>query len=272
MQPIQTVVENKQPVAQQSRRKTNPLNRIFFPHTAWWLLLLLPFIAIGFWPRYWSKLGGNLDAVLHIHTALMMAWVVTGLAQPFLIALKKIQWHRWLGKASYVVMPLLLVSGYFLVQQRYHRKLAQINADVAAGKAQFTAEQIPGMAASTLGLGLVYFALLAVLYVLAIVNRKKFAAHGTYMLGAILTALGPSLDRVIGEVYKANGWKMDFWGARGTVLFTILLFIALAFYQKRKGQRIRPSLVTAGMYTAAFILLQFATKTIAWRWMVECLF
>jgi hypothetical protein len=268
-----TVVHVPGVEAKTQRTKGHALDRIWFPHTAWLLFLLLPFIAIGFWPGYWSQLHDPQNTtVIHIHTAFMMAWVVMGLVQPILILRKKMKPHRFIGQISYGLMPLLLLSGYFLIQQRYHRLLEKITADVATGKAPIKADAIGATAASAMGLGLVYFGLLTALFTLAIVNRKKFVAHGTYMLGAILTALGPSVDRIIGQVCKANGWTMNFWNANATLLFTILLFFALAFYQKRKGQKVQPALLTASLYIAALLILEFGTKAKAWQSFVEAIF
>jgi|GEM_PF-672246 len=249
--------------------KANAIDRVFFPYTTWALFLLLPLIYFGFRSGYWSKLPGPIDTILHIHTALMMAWVMMALAQPVLILKKKVQWHRRLGKISYVLMPLLLVSGFFLIQHRYDRMLVRINADVAAGKVQFTTEQVYATAATSVRMGLVNFILLTVLYLLAVANRKKFLHHATYMLGAILTALGPAVGRIIPNWYKAQGWKMDFVGFHFSSLLIIGLLAALAIYQKRKGHSLKPVLVTIGCYVAALLTIEFVAKTKAWQAMVE---
>jgi hypothetical protein len=149
--------------------------------------------------------------------------------------------------------------------------LDRINADVAAGKVQFTTEQVYSTAATSVRLGRVYFVLLAGLYALAVANRKRFLHHATYMFGAILTILGPTADRIIAQVYKANGWKMEFWSANATLFFSMLLLGSLAIYQKRKGQSLVPTLITFGCYLATFLVLQFLPKTAAWQVMVEAI-
>ncbi len=250
---------------------TKAIDRVLFPNTTAFLLLLLPFVFFGFWPGYWVKLPGNMDTIIHVHTALMMGWVLMGIAQPYLILKKKVKWHRILGRISYVLMPLLLVSGYFLVRHRYYRMLERINGDVAIGKVQFTAEQVYSTAAHTVRLGLVYFILLAALYTLAVIHRKRFLHHATYMFAAILTVLGPAVDRIIAQVYKYYGMKMGFWGAYATLFFTLLVLGALAVYQKRKGQSPVPAMISFGIYAAAFLVLHFLTKTSGWQAMVEAI-
>lgn len=257
-----------------NKGKSNVINRIFFPNTVWFLFLLVPFIAIGFWPGYWSKLFEDigLTSIMHIHNALMMVWVAMSLAQPLLILKKKIQWHRILGKTSYVLMPVLLLSLYFLIQERYFRRLSRMSERVASGEIQMTSEQIYSSAAASLDLGLVYFLLLAGLYTLAIIYRKSILHHATFMFGAILTALGPSADRVIFQFYSPEGVLMNYVAGYATLTFTILLFGALAWYQKRKGYSSIPALVTMGAYIGGVLLIEFGSKTWAWQVVVESLF
>lgn len=254
------------------KKAVKAMDRVLFPNTTAFLLLLLPFVLVGFWPGYWVKLPGPIDTIIHVHTALMMGWVLLGIVQPFLILKKKVKWHIVLGKVSYVLMPLLLASGYFLVKFRYYRMLDRINGDVASGKVQFTTEQVFTTAAHTVRLGLVYFLLLAFLYGLAVVNRKRFLQHATYMFAAILTVLGPAVDRIIAQVYNYYGMKMEFWGAHATLLFTLVLLGVLAFYHKQKGQSPLPALISFGSYAIAFLILEFCTKTKAWQTMVEMIF
>ncbi|MCH6235726.1 hypothetical protein [Cognataquiflexum rubidum] len=254
--------------------KSNVINRIFFPNTVWFLFLLIPFIAIGFWPGYWSKLFEDigLTSIMHIHNALMMAWVAMSLAQPLLILKKKVQWHRLLGKTSYVLMPLVLISLYFLMQERYLRRLARMIERVASGEIQMTSEQIYSAAAASLDLGLVYSLLLAGLYALAIIYRKRILYHATFMFGAILTALGPSVDRIIFQIYSPEGLVMNYIASYATLTFTILLFGALAWYQKRKGYSSGPALITMCAYIGGVLLIEFGSKTWAWQVVVESLF
>lgn len=253
---------------------SNVTNRIFFPNTVWFLFLLVPFIAIGFWPGYWSTLFGNIksSSVIHIHTVLIMAWVAMSLAQPLLILKKKIQWHRMLGKTSYILMPLVLISLYFLIQERYLRRLSRMSERVASGEIQMTSEQIYSSAAASLDLGLVYFLLLAGLYTLAIIYRKRILHHATFMFGAILTALGPSVDRIIFQFYSPEGVVMNYIASYATLTFTILLLGALVWYQKRKGYSSKPALITMGAYIGGVLLIEFGSKTSAWQVVVESLF
>jgi hypothetical protein len=74
-------------------------------------LLLVSFL--GFWKSYFSKFfDGTLEysGYFHFHAVMMLLWTVMLIAQPILIHQKKLAVHRLIGKASYVVMPVLLIS------------------------------------------------------------------------------------------------------------------------------------------------------------------
>lgn len=53
----------------------------------------------------------------------MALWLIMLIAQPFLIKYKKLSWHRVLGKASYVLVPLILITAFLLIRNEYYRNL-----------------------------------------------------------------------------------------------------------------------------------------------------
>jgi hypothetical protein len=65
---------------------------------------------------------------------------------------------------------------------------------------------------------------------------------------------------------------MNYIASYATLTFTILLFGALAWYQKRKGYSSIPALVTMGAYIGGVLLIEFGSKTGAWQVVVESLF
>ena len=90
---------------------------------AYWYLLLIPLIAWGFYQTYFSVLLAPRPSIIHVHFALMTIWAAILVAQPMLIRYKKNSIHRTIGKISYVVMPLLLVTGFLLIRFVYYRSL-----------------------------------------------------------------------------------------------------------------------------------------------------
>jgi hypothetical protein len=246
------------------------MKKILFPHIEKWLLLLIPFVAIGFYPSYWSKLLTDKSTTIqHVHAFLMSLWVIMSLVQPFLIMKKKTQLHKTVGKISYGLMPLIVISGYILIQARYERVLLRVQNKVATGELKLTAAEVLDRVATSQTIGILFLLMLIIFYTLAIVSRKKFLHHATYMLGAICTSIDPSLDRMIGHWASANKIEPNFFISYGSQLFAIVLLIALAVYQYTKKQSLKPVLIVIGIYSICFLIYDLASETAIWRWFVE---
>lgn len=118
----------------------------------------------------------------HFHGIMMMTWMIFLILQPFLIRTGRAQIHRAIGKSSYVVAPLLVLSIFMVSNMTYHRSVATLPETEAIAQ---IALPIPNMLA------------FAVLYVCAIVNRKESTKHMRYMIGTSLLMIGPGLGRAL---------------------------------------------------------------------------
>lgn len=245
------------------------MKRILFPHIEKWLLLLIPLVAIGFYPSYWSKLSVDKTTVQHIHAFFMCLWVIMSIVQPYFIIKKKTQVHKIVGKTSYVLIPLIVLSGYALIQARYDRVLLRIQGRVATGELQLTPEEVLGRAASLQSIGILFLLLLIICYLLAIANRKRFLPHATYMMGAIFTSIDPALDRMVGFWANAHQIEPNFFINYGSQIFAIILLFALAIYQRSKQLSLRPVLIVISLYSICFLINDNASDTATWRWFVE---
>lgn len=247
------------------------MKRILFPHIEKWLFLLIPLAVIGFYPSYWSKITDDIPTIKHIHAFFMSTWVVMSILQPYLIMKKKIHVHKTIGKVSYVLIPLIVMSGYVLIQARYDRILLRIQNEVATGKASLMSDEVLSQVASSQRLGIMFFLILVICYSLAIANRKNILKHATYMMGAIFTSIDPTLDRMVGRWASANHLEPNLFIEYGSQLFAIFLLIALAIYQYSKQQSLRPVIIVISIYSICFLIIDTASNTTAWRWFVETL-
>lgn len=88
----------------------------------------IAYTLIGFIPDSMAKLAA-VDAgqrppfppVLHLHAVLMGAFLLLLLAQSVLAATGRLQYHRALGIASFVIGPALVIVGLVLVPTMYHQ-------------------------------------------------------------------------------------------------------------------------------------------------------
>jgi len=85
---------------------------------AWpWILLLLAVSVLGFWKPYFSRLTA-VQGMAHVHALMMLAWIGMLVVQPMLVRARQLAWHRRVGRASYVVVPLMVISALALAQLR----------------------------------------------------------------------------------------------------------------------------------------------------------
>ncbi len=61
--------------------------------------------------------------MMHFHAAVMSLYVILLIAQPFLIAYKKYEVHRLLGKFSYFLMPIIVLSFFAMIYKEYNDKI-----------------------------------------------------------------------------------------------------------------------------------------------------
>jgi hypothetical protein len=229
---------------------------LLFPGIAWWLLLLLPLVWIGFYPTYFSK-PFSVSLILHLHTAALLAWVGLAIVQPILLLKKKVRLHRTLGKVSYAWMPLVFVTTWLVIRKTYFDLRGR----------QMTAGEDPvfGSAEEILYIPVIYLTWLAVFYGLAILKRKDALSHATYMFAAILTLLGPSLDRILFQVYSYYHIPFNFFAEFAVFGLIDLLLLGLLYYQQKKRHAIKAVCISLLLYLTGQAGLVFLSKTDLWK-------
>jgi hypothetical protein len=135
------------------------------------------------------------------------------IAQPLLIRARRLDWHRAIGRASFVLAPLVAVSALLLAHSRFSRM-----DSATLARSLFTL-YLPVMA--TTGF--------LVSYGLAIAWRRQRAAHAAFMTGTALALVDPIAVRLIffyttaGEVH----WIYDVIGiAIVTAILAVLIVLS----------------------------------------------
>lgn len=218
------------------------MNKVLFPALKWLILLFIPFAGYGFYFSYFSKLSSGFPLVVHAHAFFMLCWMSTALLQPWLIHLKKTKLHKQVGRMSYLLMPAVVLSTYFMLQYIYQGQLERLGKENTAGLAGLSADAIKAKAADYMIIGLVYFAWLILYYSLAVFHRRRLQYHATYMLGAILTLLGPTFDRALYNFHELLGISFSTVAEYASFILISCLFAGLFFYQRLKGYGPKPSL------------------------------
>jgi hypothetical protein len=87
--------------------------------------LLIPAVLLAFAPTYFkgqtfSRLP--VTTLVHLHTALMALWVLMLIGQAWFIRTKRYAVHRWVGRSSFVVVPLIVAATLMLTIESLNRR------------------------------------------------------------------------------------------------------------------------------------------------------
>lgn len=122
--------------------------------------------------------------VQHFHGGIMLLWMTILVVQPLLMSRKKFALHKAIGKASFVIAPILMVSIFLVSRMTFHNNLNTLptRQDAVA----IIALSIPGLI------------IFGILYGLAVANKQRTFYHMRYMIGTALLMIGPGLGRILG--------------------------------------------------------------------------
>jgi uncharacterized membrane protein YozB (DUF420 family) len=152
--------------------------------------------------------------------------------QPFAIRYKAFSTHRFIGRASYFLLPLVVLSAVAVIWKEYHENLASGASVVAARNAEF--------------LSVSQLTLLVAVYGLAVVSIQKrdIAAHMRYMICIALILLPAGLARTMGYWF---GMKQNL--SQTICLFVIdLCLVSLIWFDRRNRAVHRPYLLALAIY------------------------
>lgn len=149
--------------------------------SALYLTLLVPLIAVGFWPSYFARALDEPQWRIHAHGALMFSWVALLLAQAFLVRANRRPLHRRLGRVSFVLVPLIVLSSLSVAHWRFNHPAN----DPFDTLAYFLYVQVALLAQ------------FVVAWSLAMANRAQPLVHARYMLCTALAIVDPIVARLL---------------------------------------------------------------------------
>ncbi len=87
-----------------------------YRNTAIFIFLVLIAVQWGFYQSYTSHFPQfkNATPLIHVHGALLMTWMLLLIVQPLLIHYGKAPLHRTIGKVSWLLGPLIIISLFLL--------------------------------------------------------------------------------------------------------------------------------------------------------------
>jgi hypothetical protein len=183
------------------------------------------------------------EFVQHFHGVMMTLWMACLIAQPLLISRKKHRVHKLIGKISFVLAPLLMISIFGVSRMTFERNLSASTMEDAVAMISLS---IPGLI------------IFAGLYGLAIANRPRTYYHMRYMIGTALLMIGPGLGRVLilsFEIPPPIGISITL--AAVSVLAVTLLVLDLI-----KKQDYKPFLIVTALMVLQSVLWEIRYTTL----------
>ncbi len=163
-------------------------------NTSIFIFLILISVQWGFYQSYSSQFPHFKDVttLIHIHGALLMTWMLLLIVQPLLIQSGRANLHRTIGKVSWVLGPLIIISLFLIGRGGYvrgiegnvpeHNMLAFIVLDMRG------------------------FLSFAVFWSLAMITRKSAHSHMRYMIATGILAIGPGIGRGLMHSFGLSVW------------------------------------------------------------------
>lgn len=163
-----------------------------YRNTSIFIFLILIGVQWGFYQSYTSHFPQfkNATTLIHIHGALLMTWMLLLIVQPLLIHTGRAKLHRTIGKSSWVLGPLIIISLFLIGRGGYARGL----------EANATVEEMLGF----IVLDMRGFLSFAIFWALAMITRKTPDSHMRYMIATGILAIGPGVGRGLGSGFGIN--------------------------------------------------------------------
>ena len=99
------------------------IRKIKFDLSGYYFLGLVVLVLLGFWPTYFSKFfdkTADFTMYFHFHAIMLSLWILALIIQPILIRKRKLAVHRLIGKFTYVLFPLMILSVVLLAHSSHH--------------------------------------------------------------------------------------------------------------------------------------------------------
>ncbi|MFT3702070.1 MAG: hypothetical protein QM802_06860 [Agriterribacter sp.] len=211
--------------------------KLRFDKSGYYFIGLAFIIFAGFWNSYFSRFfSGNNDYsfYFHFHAAMALLWLSMLIIQPILIRRKDLPLHKTLGKLSYVLMPVLLIS-----------VLLVLNSVLKAAPVEF--QTFSGVLVVVRDL-----LLLGVSFGIAVWYRRNMPIHARAMVITGIVFIEPALARLMGGViFKGHG-SVGFI-VTASLIVALLITLIICERKQKSGRWLFPSLLA--VYLVAYTLI-----------------
>ena len=225
--------------------KTTRGGELFFVWMAGYCVLLT---FAGFTPTYFAPLAATapvgVTPTVHIHGVLFFSWTLLFFMQSWLAMRRRINVHKSLGLIGISIATAMVLFGFIVSLQANAERIAAGHIDRAYA----------------FGFSNTYALLaFAMLFALAIYNRRRTASHMRLMLFATAMLMNPPVGRLFRPIFAPS--PPSPWA----VFVTIdVILVACVLYDLKTTQRIHPATMISGAALLAFQILRFPIPQMEW--------
>jgi hypothetical protein len=206
-----------------------------YKNLGYFFLVLLLFVFLGFYKTYFGIIPEFNPAttwIVHFHAFILFLWVCIVITQPLLIRYNRFNTHRQIGKFSYILVPLMVVSFLLMWIKGFSDKYSPSYS----GYAKYMYEEHFHSICNVI--------LLVIFYSVAVINKKTTPLHMRYMIATTLIFIDPTLSRLLSNWFHAS----DFLSNLITFLFTDLILVALIIYDVKFNRRYKPYVYALSLF------------------------
>ena len=240
---------------EESITTVNRPKKLRFEKSGYYFLGLVVIMFLGFWPTYFSKYfdgTANFNFYFHFHFAMASLWILLLIVQPILIKKKKLSIHKQIGKLSFILLPLFIISVILL-------KHFRIGGVVTTGLG------------ASLWLQLKDIIIISVMYSIAMVNKRNVQIHARAMIATGIVFIEPTLGRFIILTVLPKPNFMLGLGITVAIMYSLIISLIIIERKQTSGRWVFPLLLLLFMVFHYLIFNQVSFP--AWdafaKWFVE---
>jgi|SRR5688572_23793942 len=204
---------------------------VTFTHSSPYFVALFLIALVAFWPSYLSQVA-SATGYVHLHALTATLWMFVLIAQPVAILRRRLDLHRLVGRSSYAVAPMVVVSMVLLAHSKTPRD----------GSVDSLGVYVPLSLAALFGLS----------YACAILTRRRVVLHARFMVCTALTLIDPVFIRLLLWANPNPRVLHQWW----TFALTDLVLLILIWRERhaRSGRLVFP-IMLALFVSAQLVLL-----------------
>lgn len=210
--------------------------KIRFDKSGYYFIGLMALAFAGFWKSYFSKFfnGTNdYNFYFHFHATMMVLWVVILIIQPILIRKKKLHIHRIIGKLTYVLMPLILVSVLLILNSGMK---ATPSDQITFANVLFPVRD---------------FLFLLVFFTIGAVYRRNVQIHARAMIITGIVFIEPALFRLLGRLLGQLGGLIGIF-----LILSLLVTLMIRERNQKNGRWLFPAFFIVDVIVYLILILE----------------